>query len=143
MTRIATYAFYRCPSLTTITLPSGLNSIGDYAFQECANLTSITIGTGVTTIGDFAFENCRSLNSITFKDDAPSVGYRWLDQVSDDLTIYCYEGSIGFDGPDWEGLKLKVISASERSSGDTLIAMGIVIIVFVAIVASMQYIRKR
>ncbi|MGN1123813.1 MAG: fibronectin type III domain-containing protein, partial [Eubacterium sp.] len=35
------------------------------AFEDCSSLTSITIPNSVTSIGDFAFEDCSSLTSIT------------------------------------------------------------------------------
>jgi len=42
-------------SLTSVTIPNSVTSIGDSAFGFCASLTNVTIGNGVTSIGDFAF----------------------------------------------------------------------------------------
>ncbi|MCM1437842.1 MAG: leucine-rich repeat protein [Roseburia sp.] len=41
---ISAYAFYGCRSLTSVTIPDSLTSIGDNAFYECTGLTSITVG---------------------------------------------------------------------------------------------------
>ena len=60
-TRISSYAFCNCDSLTSITIPNSVTSIGDYAFRNCSSLTSITIPNSVTSIGDYAFRNCSSL----------------------------------------------------------------------------------
>ncbi|WP_289067186.1 leucine-rich repeat domain-containing protein, partial [uncultured Alistipes sp.] len=58
VTSIGDYAFYWCSSLTSITLPDGMTKIGDYVFYGCSKLTSITIPDSVTTIGESAFSNC-------------------------------------------------------------------------------------
>lgn len=57
-------AFYSCTSLTSITLPEGLTSIGKYAFYSCA-LTSITLPEGLTSIEYGAFGGCTSLSLVT------------------------------------------------------------------------------
>ena len=48
---------------TTIDIPEeyegrSVTSIGDRAFHKCSSLTSITIPNSVTSIGSVAFENC-------------------------------------------------------------------------------------
>ena len=58
-------AFYRCSSLTSITIPNSVTSIGNYAFYYCSSLTSVTIPNSVTSIGNSAFIDCESLTSIT------------------------------------------------------------------------------
>ena len=64
VTGISSNAFYKCPQLTGVSLPSSLTSIGNYAFAFCDNLTGITIPSLVTTIGNNAFEYCDNLSSI-------------------------------------------------------------------------------
>ena len=71
---VSAYAFYRCYSLASITIPSGVTSIGDYAFYNCYSLASITIPSGVTSIGDYAFSGCYSLASITIPSGVTSIG---------------------------------------------------------------------
>ena len=53
--------FNTCCSLSSITIPDGVTSIGKNAFYGCNSLASITIPDGVTSIGDYAFTNCSSV----------------------------------------------------------------------------------
>ena len=74
VTNIGTYAFYDCPSLTSITIPNTVTNIGMFAFRNCSELTSITIPNSVTIIGKEAFEKCSRLTSITIPNSVTSIG---------------------------------------------------------------------
>jgi hypothetical protein len=67
VTSIGNYAFYGCSGLTSVTIGNGVISIGDYAFEDCDSLASVIIGNGVNSIGILAFYNCNSLTSVTFE----------------------------------------------------------------------------
>jgi hypothetical protein len=54
-----------CATLTGITIPNSVNSIGNNAFGSCANLASVTIGSDVTSIGTQVFMSCPSLEEIS------------------------------------------------------------------------------
>ena len=73
-TKINSYAFYNCSSLTSVVLGDCVTSIGEYAFSGCDSLTSIVIGDNVTSIGYDAFYNCSSLTSITIPNSVTSIG---------------------------------------------------------------------
>ena len=60
--------YYYYYSLTFITIPNGVASIGSSAFQNCYSLTSIIISGSVTSISFGAFQNCYSLTSIIIPD---------------------------------------------------------------------------
>ncbi len=72
-TSIGERAFEYCTSLTSITIPDSVITIGEIAFYGCS-LTTVTIGNSVTTIGDRAFSRCSSLTSITIPDKVTSIG---------------------------------------------------------------------
>ena len=74
LTHISNDAFNRCSSLTSVTIPYSVKSIGDNAFRDCWSLTSITIGNSVTSIGSSAFFNCSSLTSVTIPYSVKSIG---------------------------------------------------------------------
>ena len=67
-------AFYKCSSLTGITIPDSVTSIGNGAFQGCRPLKSITIPDSVTSIGNYVFWGCLSLTDITIPDGVTSIG---------------------------------------------------------------------
>ena len=57
---------FHSSTLSTVTLPTGLTSIGSSAFSESKNLTSITIPAGVTSLTNTSlFNSCTSLNTVT------------------------------------------------------------------------------
>ena len=61
-------AFVDCISLTSVTMPEGIESIGNGAFKSCTGLKSISIPNTVTDIGTEAFTDCTSLKSISIPD---------------------------------------------------------------------------
>ena len=97
LTSIGYDAFYRCSSLTAITIPEGVTSIGGSAFQYCSSLTAITIPEGVTSIGSSAFEYCSSLTSITIPEGVTSIGSSAFEYCSSltSITIPASVTSIG------------------------------------------------
>ena len=68
-------AFSSCTSLTSVTIPEGVTSIGNFAFYNCPSLTSVTIPSSVTSIGNQAFEYCTGLTSVTIPSSVTSIGY--------------------------------------------------------------------
>ena len=66
-------AFWMCNSLTTISIPNSVTTIGNAAFQYCS-LSSIDIPNSVTSIGNMAFEGC-GLTSIEIPNSVTSIGY--------------------------------------------------------------------
>jgi len=95
VTNISDSAFYYCQSLTSITIPESVTSIGYCAFDSsglktidipdsvtiiedeafiASALASVTIGNGVTSMGGMAFAYCTALESVTIKNGVTSIG---------------------------------------------------------------------
>ena len=57
------YAFQNA-SITGVTIPDSVTSMGSYVFQGCTNLTDVTLGEGINVLR-YTFEDCTSLNTLT------------------------------------------------------------------------------
>ena len=92
---IGSYAFSSCYSLTSITIPNSVTSIGEGAFDYCSSLpvvdnvryadtylvealdkslSTYTIKVGTKWIGSRAFDDCSSLTSLTIPNSVTSIG---------------------------------------------------------------------
>lgn len=69
-------AFSYCSSLTSITIPNCVTSVGPGVFQYCLSLTSVTIPSSVTSIEMSAFLGCTSLTNIAIPNSVTSIGNR-------------------------------------------------------------------
>jgi hypothetical protein len=67
-------AFNGCSSLTNIIIPNRVNSLGNSTFYGCFGLTSVIIPNSVTSIGNWAFSGCKSLTSVKIPNSVNSLG---------------------------------------------------------------------
>jgi len=93
ITRVGNCAFIQDPypddykkyrTITSVTLPGSLRTIGEGAFEYCP-IKTIDIPEGVTTIGQEAF-NSTSLTSVWFPDSLKSLGgfsFQFCDQLAE------------------------------------------------------------
>jgi hypothetical protein len=95
VTTLAWGAFSACTSLTNVAIPEGMTSLGNDAFSGCTQLTSVRIPNSVTSLGDTAFANCAWLTGLYFQGNAPTLGG---DNVfsSDSAIAYYLPGTIGW-----------------------------------------------
>lgn len=71
---ISDYAFLNCDSLSTITLPNSIKSLGTGAFYDCDTLKTVKLPTGITKIAKQAFYHCGFLQSITIPQNVTEIG---------------------------------------------------------------------
>lgn len=81
VTAIGDKAFYNSV-ITSVTIPSGVVSIGNSAFENCKALKEVAIPSGVTTIGSAAFGNCDALTEIEIPDSVTSIGWSAFGQCA-------------------------------------------------------------
>ena len=74
ITSIGNEAFSTCTSLTSISLPNSVTILGNKAFAYCSSLTSISLPSSITSIEDATFFRCRSLKSITIPNSVTNIG---------------------------------------------------------------------
>lgn len=61
-------------ALTEINLPETVTTIGIQAFWACTGLTEITLPSSLDEIGAYAFADCTGLTGVTFRSAAPPAG---------------------------------------------------------------------
>ena len=72
VTGIGNKAFYQS-TITGITLPNSIKSIGESAFELCNSLISVTIPNSVVAIGNSAFSYSNKLTSVTIGNSVVSI----------------------------------------------------------------------
>ncbi len=76
-------AFAGCTAAVSVDLPAtSLVSIGKSAFRNCSALEQISIPGTVKDISDFAFLGCSSLNSVTLSEGTERIGLRAFSEAS-------------------------------------------------------------
>lgn len=81
-------AFMACPNLSRVDIPQSLTSIGSNTFLSCDSLKEITISDSTVFIGQRAFEGCK----VTFKGNSYSGGVY-------DNSLYIAVNGAGYDVP--------------------------------------------
>jgi hypothetical protein len=80
-------------SLTSVTLPDGVASIGSFAFYLCTNLTSATLPDSVTNIGVCAFAGCSRLTNVNIPNNLNSLPEELFDECTS-LTSVTIPGGV-------------------------------------------------
>lgn len=80
ITAINPKAFADAKSLKGITIPAGIETIGDFAFEGCDSLTSIVFPGNVVSIGQGVFFKCPVISDVSIGSDWKSIDFtmfRW------------------------------------------------------------------
>lgn len=64
VTRLGSFAFYKCTSLVEVSLPESIGAFGSYCFAECSQLISLTIPSKVTVIPQGFCSGCKKITAI-------------------------------------------------------------------------------
>ncbi len=74
VTSIGAGAFLDCQALVGVTIHASATSIENGAFQGCFSLENVTILGSVTSIGSGAFQGCSSLGNVTIPGSVTAIG---------------------------------------------------------------------
>ena len=117
---IGDYAFANCLSLTSVIIPQNVTSIGNYAFSQCSGVTTLILGNSVSFIGDSAFKDCNSISVVTIPESVTVIGKSVFENCSglSSITISNSVTSIG------ESAFLKCYGLTSVTLGNSLITIG-------------------
>ena len=93
-------AFEACQITGELRIPGTVQRIGSCAFLDCAELESLVLAEGVKEIGSQAFARCGSLREVHIPASVTSIGYRAFGVGLNSLTDVYYGGSLA----EWEQL---------------------------------------
>jgi hypothetical protein len=75
VTAVHDFAFARNGSLTSITIPEGMATLGANCFMSCGGLASVSIPSTVKELRESTFTDCTSLASVALPDGLTTIGY--------------------------------------------------------------------
>ena len=84
---IGSGTFQACLSITSVNIPNGITLIESSTFRLCQSLTSITIPNSVTSIEFNAFQSCLSITSVTIPNSVTSIGNSTFNSCVDLVTV--------------------------------------------------------
>ena len=96
VTSIGYSAFYGCKNLKNVSIPDGVETIGNNAFYDCRKFTEITLPKSVKSVGSGAFWNCINLNKVKVLNPDCSISVYLSSNTMPFpkcATIYGYSGS--------------------------------------------------
>ena len=91
VTSIGKNAFFHLEEMTSCVIPDSVTSIDKQTFVGCPKLITVSIGSGVSSIGEFSFADSLNLTSFTVSKDNPtysSVGGCLFNKSGDTLILY-------------------------------------------------------
>lgn len=96
VTTIGQSVFAGCSGLTSVIISEGVQVIDVGAFEGCNSLTSLTIPSSVATINDYAFYRCSTLTEVKCNALVPPVCYDWVfyDVPLASATLHVPAGSV-------------------------------------------------
>ena len=67
-------AFKDCTGIKSVTMPYSLKTIGDYAFWNCSGIENLELGNNVNSIGVHAFNSCYGITTVTIPRNVRTIG---------------------------------------------------------------------
>ena len=73
VTEIASYAFFGCNKITSVTIQEGITIIMDDAFDECSKLQSVYLPNSLKTLKSWVFRACEKLKNIELPNSLSTI----------------------------------------------------------------------
>ena len=89
---IGNYVFSACSGLKSVTIPEGLTSLSGYMFNNCSGLTSVQFPSTLTCLNLGVFRYCTGLTSITIPGNVKSIEQDAFDECTNLKSIYLQDG---------------------------------------------------
>ena len=119
---IGSFAFYGCTALTKVEIPDSVTTIENAAFSYCTALTTVVIGDGVETISDYAFYGCSALETVTIGSGVTTIGeYAFLACTS--LATVYYNGTTD----EWDEISISYINSNSYTGGNYYLTQASII----------------
>ena len=94
VTEIGGEAFWQNKTMTSVTIPSTVKTIGYAAFNECISLKKVVIPSSVTKLDDSVFWYCTALKTVIIPESVKTIG-KDVFKGCNNLTAYTIAGSKG------------------------------------------------
>ena len=91
-TLIADKAFYKCNSLTSVTIPGTVTAVNPYTFYDCQRLEAVKLPETIKSIGAYAFYNCLSLKGLYIPESVKQIDADAF-KNSGNVVLYVVPGS--------------------------------------------------
>ncbi len=114
ITSIGYFAFYKCSSITSLSIPATVGYIGSSAFEDCTSLTSLALNEGLLNVGGSAFEGCTGLQALSIPSTVNSISINAFKNCKGITDVHCYAETVpdthfdAFDGTPTEKSTLYV-----------------------------------
>ncbi len=134
VTRLGSFAFYKCTSLVDVSLPESVEAFGSYCFAECPRLISLTIPPKVTVIPQSFCEGCWNIEEITIPNGVTHIKRKAfygtqittltipdsVVQIGSEISASNKISHITYNGPrsQWEKLDIDTSNTFRTSSGN-------------------------
>lgn len=95
---IGNYTFYGCSQLKKVTLPNPLREVGVWAFGNCTGLAALSLNTFLSSVGESAFNGCTSLTKVEANlTNLKTIGERAFENCHslESFRSGCYTETIG------------------------------------------------
>ena len=129
VTKIYTQVFCERSDVTSVTLPEGLQYIGNKAFYG-TGITSLSLPNSITGLGDEAFAACQSLASISIGSGSMTVSSTTFRKLPSLATMTVAAGNTALKAEDGvlfskSGTSLYVCAAKGATKGDYTVPEGV------------------